>query len=353
MILTEPIGSIPRTMALRETITAFSERRCSQSTMEQAYETAVTETITELETTGSPVITDGEQTKPSFVTYPLQGLRNLDEQGVRISFADGHQRQLPRLVAGPFRYSTYADQYLRVAQRYARVPVKQAVISASALSLLYPKEGLADYPQDTFLQDLIEEATTDIRRCLDAGAHVVQIDFTEGRLALKLDPSGNLLKHFIALNNHVLARFSHDERARIGVHTCPGADHDSTHSAEVDYAALLPNLFDLEAGRFYLQLASERDRTRVLTLIRQHMQPHHMIFVGVIDPIDPQVETPEVVRDRVLEAATYLPVRQLGTTDDCGFSPFGDDRSTSRAIAFAKIGARVTGTMMAAHQLGV
>ena len=72
----------------------------------------------------------------------------------------------------------------------------------------------------------------------------------------------------------------------------------------------------------------------------------------MIAPIDPRVETPEEVRDRVLEAAEYIPVEQLGTTDDCGFSPFSDDTSTSRDTAFAKIRARVVGTAMAAEALG-
>ncbi|CAF3117824.1 unnamed protein product [Rotaria sp. Silwood2] len=77
------------------------------------------------------------------------------------------------------------------------------------------------------------------------------------------------------------------------------------------------------------------------------MKPWHRIFVGVINPIDPIVETPEQVCARVLEAAKYIPAEQLGTTDDCGFSPFDDDQSTSRQIAFDKIRARVErrGTM--------
>ena len=53
-----------------------------------------------------------------------------------------------------------------------------------------------------------------------------------------------------------------------------------------------------------------------------------------------------------LEAAEYIPVAQLGTTDDCGFSPFSDDLSTTRETAFAKIRARVEGTALAARALG-
>ena len=73
----------------------------------------------------------------------------------------------------------------------------------------------------------------------------------------------------------------------------------------------------------------------------------------MVAPIDPRIETAEEVRDRVLEAAEYIPLSQLGTTDDCGFSPFSDDTSTSRDTAFAKVTARVRGTALAAEVLKV
>jgi len=350
-ISTEPIGSIPRPAAL---IAAWADRqsgRMSPERFRDIAEQALLDTIRRLEETGSPVVTDGEQTKSSFATYPLDGASALAPDGVVVPFADGHTRQLPRLTAGPFRYATYASAYLDAAKRLTGVPVKQAVISASALSLLYPDSGLAGYPRAAFLSDLVSEAESDIRQCLAHGADSVQIDFTEGRLSLKLDPSGGLLESFVALNNQVLDRFSAQERQRLGVHTCPGGDRDSTHSADVEYAMLLPALFRLRVGRFYVQLASERDPERVLGVIRQHRQPDQMVFVGVTDPIDPAIETPEQVCERTLLASRFIPVPALGTTDDCGFSPFADDASTSREIAFAKIRARVAGTHLASQRL--
>jgi len=350
-IPTEPIGSIPRPAELIEGMGAFEAGRIPRAELDTLYDRALRDTIRRLEETGSPVISDGEQTKPSFVTYPIHGLATIAPGGVTIPFADGHERRLPRLTAGPFRYATHAARYLRRARELTHVPVKQAVISASALSLLYPSEGIAGYSRDEFLADLVDEAEADIRDCLEAGAHKVQIDFTEGRLSVKLDPSRGLLRSFIELNNRVLERFSPEERRRIGVHTCPGGDRDSTHSADVDYGELLPDLFHLKAGNFYIQLASEPDRRRVLRIIREHAGPDQNVFVGVVDPIDPRVETAEVVRDRVLEAAEHIPLDRLGTTDDCGFSPFGDDTSTSRETAFEKIRARVEGTALASEQL--
>jgi 5-methyltetrahydropteroyltriglutamate--homocysteine methyltransferase len=349
-IPTEPIGSIPRPLHLIERI---AKADSEDPDLALLYEDAIRETIERFEATGSPVVTDGEQRKyHNFASYCVEGLPNTAPDGFKIPFADGHSRRLPRLTRGPFRYGRYADGFLDVAMRYAHVPLKQAVISPSALSLMYPAERIRNYSREQFIDDLLSEHETEIRRCLKKGAHKVQVDFTEGRLAVKIDASGNLLNSFIDLNNLALSRFSPEERKRIGVHTCPGNDLDSTHSADVDYAELLPSLFELMAGNFYVALAGERDRRHALKIIRKYLKPDQRVFVGVTAPVDPHIETPEEVRDRVIEASEYIPIEQLGTTDDCGFSPFSDDISTSRDTAFAKIQARVMGTKLAEKLIG-
>lgn len=245
-IPTEPIGSIPRPLELIEAVT---RKGADDPSLDPLYEEAVRDTVQRFEATGSPVITDGEQRKyHNFWTYPVHGLPNTMPEGFQIPFVAGHVRQMPRLTHGPFRYRRYADSFLEVAQRYATVPLKQAVISPSALSLMYPADGIPGYTREQFLDDLLREHELEVRRCLERGAHSVQIDFTEGRLSMKGDPSGHLLNSFIDLNNLALSRFSAPERQRIGVHTCPGGDRDSTHSADVDYGELLPSLFELKAA---------------------------------------------------------------------------------------------------------
>jgi 5-methyltetrahydropteroyltriglutamate--homocysteine methyltransferase len=330
IIPTEPIGSIPRSPELLEAIVGAGD--FADPKLDCLYEAAIQDTIKCFEATGSLVITDGEQRKyHNFWTYCVHGLPNTAPDGFKIPFARGHVRRMPRLTAGPFRYRVSADRYLEVARRYTQRPLKQAVISPSALSLMYPAEDVPGYSRQEFIDDLLREHEAEVRRCFEQGAQKVQIDFTEARLAVKLDPSGNLLNSFIGLNNLALLRFS---------------------PADADYADLLPSLFELRAGNFYIALAGEKDRIRVLKIIREFLKPDQRVFVGVVSPIDPRVDTPEEVRDRVLEAAEYIPVAQLGTTDDCGFSPFSDDASTSRETAFAKIRARVEGTRLAAEILG-
>jgi 5-methyltetrahydropteroyltriglutamate--homocysteine methyltransferase len=350
-IPTEPIGSIPRPAALIAAIVQAGDH--ADPSLNPLYEEAIRDTIQKFEATGSPIITDGEQRKyHNFWTYSVHGLENTAPDGFKIPFSGGHVRRMPRLTAGPFRYKLYADRYLDAAKCFTQTPLKQAIISPSALSLMYPVDDIPDYSRQEFIEDLLREHEMEIRRCFVKGAHKVQIDFTEGRLAIKIDPSGELLNSFIGLNNLALSRFSAEERRRIGVHTCAGGDCDSTHSADVDYADLLPSLFELRLGNFYIALAGERDRPRVLKIIQQYLKPDQRAFVGVVSPIDPHVDTPEEVCNRVLEAAEYIAPEQLGTTDDCGYSPFSDDTSTTREKAFAKIRARVQGTQLAEQVLG-
>ena len=348
-IPTEPIGSIPRP---RDLIAAVAAGDGLDPGLDALYDAATIDTIRRFEATGSPVISDGEQRKyHNFWTYAVHGMPGTAPDGFRIPFSDGHVRRMPRLTRGPFRYMRYADAYLDFANRHAHVPVKQPVISPSALSLMYPEAEIPGYTREQFIHDLLAEHESEIRRCLARGAHSVQVDFTEARLAVKIDPGGGLLHSFIDLNNLALARFTLEERKKIGVHTCPGGDMDSTHSGEVDYAELLPSLFELNVGSFYIAMAGEKDRARALAIIQRHRKPEQVVFVGVVAPIDPRVESAEEVRDRVLEAAEYIPADRLGTTDDCGFSPFADDTSTSREKAFDKIAARVRGTALAAGMI--
>src|SRR5680860_1130549 len=346
-----PVGSVPRPPELQQAMASFNQGDITEDILNAVFDEAVKDTITRFEATNSSIISDGEQTKPSFATYPLEGLGNLAPDGVIIPFEDGHSRQLPRLTTGPFNYSTYAGSYLTRAKKYATKPVKQAVISASAMSLLYPQGGIDGYSHEQFISDLIKHSVADIRSCFNNGAHCVQVDFTEARLAIRLDPTKGLLRQFIDLNNKVLSHFTETERQLIGFHTCPGGDHDSTHSADVDYAELIPLFLELNAGKFYMQMASEKNPEKSLKLIGEQLRPDQRVYIGVIDVIDENVESDETVRDRVLAAAEFIPIHQLGTTDDCGFSPFGDDIVTSRNTAFEKIAARIRGTQLAFDEI--
>jgi methionine synthase II (cobalamin-independent) len=378
-IPTEPVGSLPRPAKLQAALANYDAHQITKEQLKVEQDAACRDSILKMEATGSPIVSDGEQRASSFATYPLTdtlagtGLaENLAGDGQYFAiFTDGHHRQLPRLTGGPFRYKTFAAEYVKEAMKIASKPLKQAVIAPSMLALLYPLDGeVAGYSREQFLSDLCDECEKDIRQCFAAGAARVSIDFTEGRLACKNDPRNpwtgrKMLAHFIELNNRVIDRFTAAERKNIGIHTCPGGDCDATHSEDVDYADLLPSMFKMNAGYFLIQLASEKDKERVYKLLGEHSRADangvaQVCFIGVINPLNPRVETPEEVCADLVLAAKYIPTERLGATDDCGFSPFSIDvkpkhgsPDVARDIAFQKIAARVKGAKMASEKLGM
>ena len=378
-IPTEPVGSLPRPSTLQAAYADYDAGKISREDLEAEQEAAVRDSITRMEAAGSPIVSDGEQWWSSFATYPVTdtlagtGLaENLAPGGQYFAiFADGHYRQLPRLAGGPFRYKRYAADTLAKSIKYASKPMKQAVIAPSMLALLYPlNEEVPGYSREEFEEDLVNECETDIRRAFEVGAARVSIDFTEGRLACRNDPrnpwtGANMLPHFIELINRVLDRFTAEERTNIGIHTCPGGDRDSVHSADVDYNDLLPSMFKLNAGYFLMQLASERDKDKVYKSVGEHSRDDangvpQMCYIGVINPQNPRVESAQEVAEALLRAANFIPKERLGSTDDCGFSPFSIDEKPlhgspdyARDVAFQKIKNRVEGTRMAAEKLGI
>lgn len=378
-IPTENVGSLPRPQVLQQAYADYEVGKITLTDLVKAQDAAAKDSISRMEQTGQELVTDGEQRSSSFATYPITdtlggtGLvasMKADGQYFAI-FDDGHHRQLPRLVKGPFRYKTFAYDNFKLSRPYATKPMKQAVIAPSMMYLTYPLTGeIEGYPKNQFVKDLVSECTKDIRGCFAAGARRVSIDFTEGRLAAKNDTrnpwtSAQLLKTFIDLNNKVLANFSAEQRKDIGVHTCPGGDCDSVHSYDVDYHELLPSLFKINAGYFLIQLASEKDKEKVYKEIGQTIRKDadgvkQVAFIGVVNPLDPKIETPEQIRDDLVTASKYIAIDQLGATDDCGFSPFSIDVKPkhggpdfARDIAFQKIANRIKGVQLASKTLGI
>ena len=378
-IPTELVGSLPRPMKLQEAYADYDEGTITWDELKAEQDAAAEDSIKRLEETGEPVVTDGEQRESSFATYPITdtlagtGLAdNLAGDGQFFAiFDDGHHRQLPRLTGGPFRYKTFASEFVEKNRAIASKPVKQAVIAPSMLMLLYPLEGeIEGYSRDQFLDDLCDEVEKDIRQCFAAGAVRVSIDFTEGRLANKNDSRNpwtnkDMLDEFIALNNRVIDRFSPEERRehrhphlprrRLRLRAQQGGPLREAAEQDVrPQRGLLPHPVRQRGGQGGglppLRPVPPRRRQRRLA----------GLLHGRHQPARPDVETAEQVKNDLVTAAKYIPKEALGATDDCGFSPFSRDIKPkhgspdfARDVAMQKIQARLEGARLASEELGI
>ncbi len=347
-IPTEPIGSLPRPDAL---LSALRSTKTSDAEREQRIDESVQSAIEGLISAGSPVITDGEQGKfPDFMSYPLNYGGGFQGTGSTPPLADS-KYILPQLADGRFRYVGHADQHIQRARRHTELPIKQAVISPSLLSLLYPATSLPNYSRDAFVEDLLTEHVTEIRHCIDQGAYRVQIDFVDSRLATWLDSSGQLLNSFIILLSLALDCFTAEEQARIGIYVGTAPYWTGPNSIDIDDTAVLSTLLEFPIGSFYIPFMNRAEPERLLKFLRTNLKKTQRVFIGTTDPTSPEIETPEQVCKTVMQAARYIPPEQLGTTDDCGFAPFADKAYADRQTALAKIRARIEGTEMATRTL--
>ena len=378
-IPTELVGSLPRPMKLQEAYEAYDQGQIAWAELQAEQDAAAEDSIRRLEEVGEPIVTDGEQRESSFATYPITdtlagtGLAdNLAGDGQFFAiFDDGHHRQLPRLTGGPFRYKTFASEFVEKNKAIASGPVKQAVIAPSMLMLLYPLEGeLEGYSREQFLDDLCDEVEKDIRAVLRRRRRARLDRLHRGpageqeRLAQPLDQQGHapgvhrpqqprdrpLQRRGAGQHRH-----PHLPRRRLRLRALQGSP--LREAAEQDVPAqrgLLPDPVRLR-GRPRGRLPDVR---RVLAARTPTASPQ-VCFMGVINPLNPEVETAEHVRDELLLAAKYIPVERLGATDDCGFSPFSRDVKPkhgspdfARDIAMQKIAARLEGARLARRGAG-
>lgn len=87
-----------------------------------------------------------------------------------------------------------------------------------------------------------------------------------------------LLLHVIELHNRPGALLRRGAR-ETGIHTRPGGDRDSVHSADVHHNNPLPEMFRINAGYFLIRLASEHDEDQVCESIGQHSRDDQMYHI--------------------------------------------------------------------------
>lgn len=347
MIPTEPIGSIPRPPELVAAIRGDAGMR----ELALLLDDAVRATVAAFEATGSSVISDGEQGKlENFWSYPVHGAANTAPDGFRIplrSGAGGATHRMPRLTHGPFRYQRYADQYLRAARLHATQPVKQAIISPSALSLLYPPDGLPGYSREQFLDDLVREHETEIRRCLEAGAHKVQVDFAEpaGDAARpERRPAGQLRPpEQYGAGTLFRRRARPDRAARVGLR---GRRNGRDRLRRTAAGAVR------DPCRQLLYCDGRPARTRARAAHRARLRAPGPAHLRRRDRSRRSAHRERGTGTRPGPAGGTLPrPAPPGHDRRCRLRPFFDDDSVSRATAFAKVRARVEGTRLAAAVL--
>jgi len=376
-ILTTHVGSLPRPTDLHAMGLA---RRNGEKIDEPAYEArvrrAVTDIVRKQAEIGIDIVSDGEMSKPSFITYINERLSGFEidpadrnqspwagSREVRAfpdyykpQLANVHTRHTHYLCTGPVKY--------RGAQRLAAdlENLKAAVAATNAVEAFVPATSVcsiedwnrnAYYKADEdYLVALAEAMSEEYRAIVDAG-FVLQVD--EPRLVTYYvthpDQSLEQCRQWIATRveaiNHALRGIPKD---RVRFHTCYGINFGPRlHDLEVKH--ILDILGRLNAGAFSFEAANPRHEHE-WTSWREAKLPDDVIMIpGMITQSNVMVEHPESVAQRLMRWIDAFGRERVIAGTDCGFASFAGNDEIHESIVWAKFEALVQGTRLASAQM--
>ncbi len=309
-------GTMPPRVRMREVW------RVAPEWLEQAQDDATLLAIRDQERAGVDIVTDGEMRRESYsnrFATALSGI-DLDRPGTVVSRA-GHQVPVPRVVGEIRRLRPVEVRDLTFLRANTDRAVKITVPGPFTMSQQAQNDF---YATDAEMALAYADAVNaEVRDLFAAGADVVQID--EPYMQARPDEAR-------AWGVDALARALDGISGTTAVHICFGYGMVVKGRPEGGYA-FLHELLQTPVGQISVEAAQPGLDPSVLAPLRDRT-----IILGVLDLSTADVETPEVVAERIRRALPHVDVERLVIAPDCGL------KYLPRAAAFGKLCAMVEGT---------
>jgi 5-methyltetrahydropteroyltriglutamate--homocysteine methyltransferase len=304
--------------------------RVPEPFLEEAQDDATRLAVQDMERAGVDVITDGEMRRESYsnrFATALDGV-DLDDPGVALD-RTGHATPVPR-VAGPIRRTRPVEvrdlEFLRsITDRRIKITVPGPFTMTQQAQNDY-------YADDRSLALAYAEAVNEELRDLKAaGADVVQID--EPYLQARPEPAQEYAVEAINLALDGV-------EGETVLHTCFGYAH--IVKKRLTGYPFLRELGDCLATHLSLEAAQPNLDAQVLRDL-----PDKTIILGVLDLGSSEVETPDVVADRIRKGLAVLAPERLVVAPDCGMKYLPRER------AYRKLAAMVAGARLVSEDLAL
>jgi 5-methyltetrahydropteroyltriglutamate--homocysteine methyltransferase len=296
--------------------------------LEEAQDAATLAAIHDMEHAGVDIITDGEIRRESYsnrFATALGGV-DIDHPGSAID-RTGHANPVPRIV-GRIRRERPIE--LRDAEFLVQNTARKTKITVPGPFTMMQQAQNDHYASaEAAAMDYAEAVNGEIRDLFAAGVDMVQLD--EPYLQARAPEAK---KYAIRAINRALDGID----GTTVVHLCFGYAH-IVHQRPSGYSFLpelegsLAKVISIEAAQPKLDLSILREL------------PSKSFLVGVISLGDPEVETPEVVADRIRRVLDVLPPERVYVAPDCGM------KYLPRAVAFGKLAAMVKGAEIVRREL--
>ena len=328
----EVIGSLLRPDYLKQAVAQHDAGQLDDDGLRRIEDRAVLEAIRLQEDCGIDALTDGEMRRKFWfdpLTASLSGYNPAVPAPAIFTAGEEPSRELPLLPAVTDRLGHRRNLPLdeaRFVAEHTQRPVKATMTSLSYASVLYVP-GISDkvYPErGPYMQEALRLSRQLVDELAAAGIRYIQLDaprythlVSEEGLAnfrrLNIDTS-TWLSEMIAFDNQLIAGYPD---VTFGLHLCRG-NHRSMWSVEGGYDAIAEQLFsELNVERLLL----EYDTPRAGTFAPLRFVPaDKTVVLGLVTTKEPEIESDATLRQRIEEAARYMPLERLALSPQCGFA---------------------------------
>ena len=345
------VGSFLRPPELLDARERRKKGEISREALRAVEDSAIRDIVRFQEDAGLSGITDGEFRRTYFHIDFLEQLSGVETKGgisVHFHSAKGDVDFAPPVmhVTGPVRHAKniQVDDFKFLQSVTTRTP-KVTIPSPTMLHFRGGRDAISReaYPDlEAFFADVAAAYRTEIRALADAGCRYLQLDDTnlaylcdekmrEGARQRGDDPN-ELPRRYARLINAAIA--GHPPEMTICVHLCRG-NFKSAWVAEGGYEPVAEVLFnDLTVDGYFL----EYDDARSGDFAPLRFVPRgKTVVLGLVTTKLDQLESKDMLKHKIDEAAKLIPLDQLCLSPQCGFSSTVHGNQIAREAQAAKL----------------
>jgi 5-methyltetrahydropteroyltriglutamate--homocysteine methyltransferase len=349
----DQVGSLLRPAELKKLRNDRVAGKISADELRAAEDVAIRRVVAQQEQVGLESITDGELRREDFYTdFFVRGLGGVEvrQETTVAYFVDHEGRKIPipwTEVVSPLRWRRpiYEDHFRflqSVTTRTPKVTVPSPIIphftcgSAAITERAYPD-------MDLFWTDIVDAYQHEMRSLYDAGCRYLQVDdppmatlcnekFQAMMKARGDDPEHALTELYPDMINRAFA--NRPPSLHLAMHLCRG-NNQSGWFGEGGYDPIADVLFHkIGVDSYFLEYESARAGSfEPLRFVPKNKT----VVLGLVSSKLPQLESKDMLKRRIDEAAKYIDIDQLALSPQCGFASSAEGNRLSEEEQFAKL----------------
>ncbi len=308
--------------------------RANEASRKKIRDFAALFNIRYLESAGLDYVYDGEARRIEMYEYPVKYIEGIEILDWVRSFDNKYYRKGVCVDRPKLKKPYHVDEFIFVkehARRGVKIPITGPYTLADwSFNEYYYHPDFFDIKRskyrakEEFVFDLAREIIRpNIIALVNAGAKWIQID----EPAATTHPEEVPL--FVEAFNEVVKGID----CKFSVHICYS-----------DYSLLYPHILDMKVDHYAFEYANSGNYNGTLSLFKEYGDKRE-IGLGVIDVHRDNIESPELVKERLLYGYRFLEDYIIYANPDCGL------RTRSLEIAYQKLKNLVKGAQMAREEI--